>query len=201
MTYAPFVFGLLLATSTAWAAEVVEVSAVKFSPNVRSPAGDAWYEADVALDVRPPPAAPGRMVSRVKVTLALQFDLPPAMVGGERRAEFYRAEAECVALGAGRAEVRFYLAPELVKRDQLSGDPRGWTVEVTAAGRAVPPARASAAPALAGAEARKNFQARIASAAPGNDGLLQPQFLTAFRDAYPQATPTFVRRESRPEAR
>lgn len=209
MKFTLFALSLALLVSTASAAEEVEVMAVRFTPNVRAASGANWFEADVALDVKPPPAAAGRMVSRVRVVLTLQFELPAA-AGAEpvrraqgpervegRRSEFYRAEAECIALEAGRADVRFYLPPELVKRDQLHADPKWWGVELSVAGRPVPAARAAYAVTLAGAEARKSFQARATAAAAANDGLLQPQFLTPFAHAYPHATPTFVRREPR----
>ena len=185
------------ASAPAPAAAEVEVTTVKFT-NLRAPTGSIgnWYEADVALEVRPTPSTSGRMVARVRVTLTLGFELP-APTGGERRTEFYRADAECVALETGRADVRFYLPPELVKRDQLHGDPKFWGVELAAGGRTLPAGRASYSPSLPAAEARKNFQTRAAAAVAANDGLLQPQYLTPFVNDYPRATPSFVRREVR----
>lgn len=179
------------------AAQEVEVTSVKFS-NLRAPTGATgnWYEAAIALEVRPPPSTPGRMVSRVRVTLTLGFELP-APAGGERRIEFYRADAECVALEAGRADVRFYLPPELVKRDQLHGDPKYWGVELAAGGRAVTASRASYSNTLPAPDTRKNFQTKATAAAPANDGELVPQFLSPFANEYPRATPSFVRREGR----
>lgn len=175
----------------------VEVAMVKFS-NVRSPGGSPgnWYEADVALNVRPAHGAPAQMVSRVKVSLLLAFDLPGAP-GGERRTEFYRAEAECVALEPGRAAVRFYLPAEIVKRDQLHGDPRQWGVEISVDGRPLPAARSAYSGNLVAADARKAFQKRGAVAAAANDGVLVPQYLSPFAAEYPRATPSFVRREPR----
>lgn len=181
----------------------VEVSAVKFA-NVRAPAnlssaGGApgnWLEADIALIVRPPAGSPGQMVSRVRVSLLVGFELP-ALAGGERRLEHYRVEAECVALEAGRADVRFYLPPELVKRDQLHGDPKYWGIEITVAGKPMAPSRVAYSSALPGAEQRKNFQTRGGQLAAANDGILQPQFLTPFVNEYPRATPVFLRREAR----
>jgi hypothetical protein len=188
---------MLCAVSWRLAAQEVDVTSAKFT-NLRAPNGAVgnWFEADLALNVRPAPGAPGQMVSRVRVTLTLGFE-SPGTAGGERRTEFYRAEAECVALEAGRTDVRFYLPPELVKRDQLHGDPKFWAVAVTAGGRAQTLGRAGAATALAAADARKNFESRAATGAPANDGLLQPQYLTPFAADYPRATPSFVRRDSR----
>jgi hypothetical protein len=178
-------------------AQDVEVTTVKFT-NVRAPTGSngTWLETDITLNVRAVPGNPSQMVSRVRVTLLLGFELP-APTGGERRLEHYRAEAECVALEPGRANVRFYLPPELVKRDQLHGDPKYWGIELAVGGRTVPAARAAYATSLATAEQRKNFQTRGGTAAAPNEGILQPQFITPFVNEYPRATPSFVRRDAR----
>ncbi|HUR57667.1 MAG TPA: hypothetical protein VM029_08150 [Opitutaceae bacterium] len=187
----------LLGALGASAAQEVEVGSVRFT-NVRASNGAPgnWLEADIALNVHAATGAAGQMVGRVKVALLVGFELPGAP-GSERRVEHFRAEAECVALEPGRADIRFYLPPEIVKRDQLHGDPKFWTVELTAGGRAVPASKASAAPALANAEQRRSFQSRAATAAVANDGILQPQYLTPFVNDYARATPTFVRREGR----
>lgn len=178
-------------------AQEVDVSSVKFN-NLRSPNGSTgnWFEADIALEARPASGSVGRMVSRVRVTLTLGFELP-APAGGERRIEFYRADAECVALEAGRADVRFYLPAELVKRDQLHGDPKYWGVELSVAGKTLPAGRQAYATSLPAADTRKNFQTRAATAAAPNDGLLVPQYLSPFANEYPRNTPSFVRRDAR----
>lgn len=136
------------------------------------------------------------MVSRVKVALLVAFELP-APAGGERRLDFYRAETECVALEPGRSDVRFYFPPELVKRDQLHGDPKYWGVELAVGGKVVPAGRGAYAATLTAMDARQNFQQRGGKAAAANDGLLQPQYLTPFANEYPRATPSFVRRDGR----
>ena len=191
---------LLIAALTAVGlavAQEVEVMTVKFT-NVRAPTGSngTWLEGDITLNVKPVVGNPSQMVSRVRVLLLVGFELP-GTAGGERRLEHYRGEAECVALEPGRANVRFYLPPEIVKRDQLHADPKYWGIELTVGGRAVAPARAAYVAALATAEQRKNFQTRGGAAAVANDGILQPQFLTPFANEYPRATPSFVRRDAR----
>ncbi len=184
-----------LLAGSAWAAEEVEVTTVKFT-NVRASNGvpGTWVEADITLNVRPAPGTPGLMVSRVRVALLTGFELP-ALAGGERRLEHYRAEAECVALEPGRANVRFYLPPELVKRDQLHADPKYWGIEIAVAGRTLPAARAAYSSTLTGAEQRKNFQTKAGAAAAANDGVMVPQYLTPFAHEYVRNTPSFVRRE------
>ena len=168
------------APAAATAAEEVEVTTVKFT-NVRAPNGvpGTWVEADLTLNVRPAPGSPGQMVGRVKVALLVGFELP-ALAGAERRLEHFRAEAECVALEAGRANVRFYLPPELVKRNQLHGDPKYWGIELAVGGRPVAAARAAYCSALASAEQRKNFQTKASAAAAASDGVMVPQYLTPF---------------------
>jgi hypothetical protein len=83
-----------------------------------------------------------------------------------------------------------------VKRDQLRGTPKLWAVDLTVGGRAVPPAKANQAAALADGTARRAFLNTAAAAAPANAGLLLPQYLTPFAGEYPRATPSFVRRET-----
>jgi len=123
------------AATPAVAAESVEVTTVRFA-TARAPNGapNPWFEAEVVLAVSPPAEGSGRFVSRVRVGLMLGWELPAAP-GGSRRTDFYRGEAECVALEAGRASVRFYLPPELVKRDHLRGPPKLWHVTLLAGGR------------------------------------------------------------------
>jgi hypothetical protein len=194
---------LMCVSGSAVVAQEVEVTAVRFT-NLRAPsvlgapAGPQgnWLEAAVALNVKPPPGSPGQMVSRVRVTLLVGFELPGA-ASKERRYEHFRAEAECVALEAGRADVRFYLPPEVVKRDQLHGDPKYWGVELAVAGRPIAPARTAYVNSLGTADQRKNFQSRGGAAAAPNDGVMLPQYLTPFANEYPRATPSFVRRETR----
>lgn len=188
---------VLVACATLLRAQDVEVMMVKFT-NVRAPTGSngTWLESDITLNVKPVVGNPSQMVSRVRVTLLMGFELPGS-VGGERRLEHYRAEAECPALEPGRANVRFYLPPEIVKRDQLHGDPKYWGIEIAIGGKTVPAARAAYAAVLSSADQRKNFQTRGGTAAAANDGILQPQFLTPFVNEYPRATPSFVRRDAR----
>ncbi len=163
---------------------------------MRAPTGATgnWFEATLALVAKPAPGS--QMVPRVRVSFLVAFELP-APAGGERRLEYYRAEAECVALEPGRADVRFYLPPEIVKRDQLHGEPKYWSVDMAVEGKPVAVGRAAYASSLAGAEQRKNFQKRVGVAAVVNDGLLIPQYLSPFLNEYPRATPSFVRKDGR----
>lgn len=190
-------FLAVLATAAPAGAEPVEVTSVKFT-NLRAPNGSPgnWYEATLVLNAKPVPGSPAQMVSRVRVSLLVGFELPGA-AGGERRVDHYRAEVECVALEPGRADVRFYLPPEIVKRDQLHGDPKYWGVELAVDGKPIPAGKAAYASTLATAELRRNFQKRGAAAAAANDGVLLPQYFTPFANDYLRATPTYVRKDPR----
>ncbi len=179
------------------ASEDISVSAVRFrtvTPVARN--SGSWLEAEVMLAATP---VAGRTVNRVGVELTVGFELPGAATpagSSEKRVDYYRAAAECVALESGRTGVRFYLPPELVKRDQLHGDPKFWSVALAVGGKPVAAGRANWAIALADDAARKGFQASALAAAPANDGLFQPQYLTPFALEYPRTTPSFVRREA-----
>jgi hypothetical protein len=198
----------LLTCGLAWApifvgAAEVEVASVRFAPaRPASNSAATWLESTVVLNVVLPAESPGRMVSRVRVQLWVGVESSP-LSGSPARTEYYRAEAECLALPAGRSEVRFYFPPEWVKRDQLQGAPRQWAVELAVAGRAMPPARAASATALGDAAARRAFLSAALAGAPVNEGWLQPQYLTPFAQEYARNTVTFVRREpsSAPSAR
>ena len=192
-----FVLTLGLAWSHVFCrAAEVEVAAVRFA--LARPASNPsvpWLEATVGLNVVPPPDAPGRMVSRVRVQLSVGVE-SPALTSSTARTEYYRAEVECLALPSGRSEVRFYFPPELVKRDQLQGAPRNWAVELAVAGRTVLPARAASSTALVEPVARRAFLVAALAGAPANDGCLLPQYFTPFALEYPRNTVTFVRREA-----
>lgn len=156
--------------------------------------GPAWLETTLSLNVRTAGGGPAPAVSAVRVALLLAFEVPgPA--GGPRRTRAYSSTVECVALEPGRVEVRFYLPPEVVKRDQIRGDPKYWGVELTVGGEALPAARTAYSANLGTPAARTDFQRRAAPAAEANAGILQPQHLTPFALEYPRSTPSVVRRE------
>jgi hypothetical protein len=134
--------------------------------------------------------AVGLQAEEVEVA-AVRFNTVRAANGGGNWLE------AMVARDTGRAEIRFYLPPELVKRDQMHGDVKLWIVELAFAGRILPATRSRFATALVSDEARPSFLARVAVESPANDGLLQPQYLTPFANEYPRTTPTYVRRENR----
>jgi hypothetical protein len=166
----------------------VEVVQVHYE-TVRGPGG-RWYAINVELEAKPSAGNPTRFVDRVKVGLNLGVECSS---GASRRFEFYRAEASAVAVEHGRATFRFYLPPEIVERDRLSGEARYHFVELSVAGHVVPTGRKHVSASLPTAGALARFRSRIAAEAPANDGVLLPQPATPFAVALggPSA-PTFL---------
>lgn len=169
----------------------VEVRNVKFAL-VRPPAGgEAWLETTVELAVTPGTTASvyGRFADRVQVALSL------SVRRRDNDFDFYRASGEAVSLEAGRAVFRFYLPPEILRREQVNTDPFAYAVDVSVRGRAVAPSVAALSSALRSAEVLRSFKDRVAQAAPGTDGVLVPQYFSPFVTSYGSDTPSFVRRD------
>ena len=164
-----------------------EVRTVRFAL-VNAPDTTArWFEADVELDVRQP-GGRTTYVDRVKVALSLGVK---SLDGSYR---FYRAEGEAVSVEAGAAHFRFYLPPEIVRRDGLRPDAEFWFVEISAAGETQPVSAHNFATTLREPERLKNFQGKITGEAPAHDGEFVPQYLTPFAGLYGGASPTMLRK-------
>ena len=178
---------------TATPAEV-EVSGVKFN-TIRQPNSQSvWYESDIELTTKPAPEK-GKFTGRVKVSLNLGIEV--SVAGGKKQINLYRASAELVALEAGKADVRFYLPPEIVKRDSIRGEAKFYFVELSVDGMVLPTTRANVSFTTLGNPAvLESFRAKIASDAAANDGILLPQYLTAYLFDSSRPTPSFVRLEN-----
>lgn len=190
---------LAIATGLAQAQSVapeVSVRSVKFSyPRVDGAQGTAM-EAEIELDVRGTNVVGWnpRFVDNVRVALMLGVQ-----TRGRTGADFqyYYAEAEAVTLEAGTRAMRFYLPPEVVKRDSLSGDAYAFFVELAVDGRALPPQRASVSETLRDRARFDVFTQKITEARATTDGILVPQhqFMTGLRDA--RETPAVIRKAGR----
>lgn len=186
------IFPLQVSGQEAGLAPEVEVASVKFSPARFT--GDVWLEADLELDVKPGgKQVSGEYVDRVRVTLTMGCDATDTK--GAKRLDFYRSSAELVTLEGGKANVRFYLPPEVVKRDKLRTPIDYYAVELEAGGVAQAPVKNSSSSKFTSADSVKNFLTKATSEAGANDGLLMPQYLTPFSDDPQRRTPTFFRRE------
>ncbi len=171
----------------------VAVSGVKFG--WARVDGDTWLEAELEVEVRPGgKAVAGEFVDRVRATLSLACEATNAK--GEARTVFYRAGCEAITLEGGKAFFRFYLPPEIVRRDKLRGDVKYYVVDLEAAGEPQPPSRGAVAPELKTGERVKNFRDKAGAEAAANDGLLMPQHLTPFANDPQRRAPTILRREA-----
>lgn len=153
----------------------VEVGGLRAS-TVRDAAGVDWFEYDVEIRINASGSGRERFVDRVGIALNLALEVAEAEGGFE----FYRASATAVTIEAGRANFRFYLPPEIVRRDRVQGAPRFYVIDVTVAGEMQPLARDRVARAFTGPEAVDNFRQQLAQRAPANDGVLLPQHLSPF---------------------
>lgn len=188
---APSVFAQQPPAAPAAAAAPVEVANVRFRT-----ANGGWYEIEVEVQPKPGPAlAQNRnFLNRVKVTLNLGIFSVKSPQGATIPDTYYRASAETAAIEAGRTSFRFYLPPEIVKRDQISGPQKFYLVELSVGGQQVPPAKADASSALSSAAIVESFRSKVASEATANEGILLPQYLTPFANGG-NSTPAFIRIE------
>jgi len=169
------------------AAAEVEVRTVKFSTVRQGGGGSGWLEATVELAVRGGTGGGpyARFVDRVQVSLSL------AVRKRTEGHEFFRSSTELVSLEAGRAAVRFYLPPEILEREQVNTDPYAYLVDIAVRGRTVATA---ASPVLRSPDALQSFKDRVAQSAPGNDGILVPQYESPFMMENPGDTPSAIRK-------
>jgi hypothetical protein len=164
-------------------ASEVSVRSVKFNYLRIDSAHGTALEAEVELDVRGSGAngRNPRFVDTVRVALMLAVQSR-----GRTGAEFqyYYAEAEAVTLEAGTRTMRFYLPPEIVKRDSLSGEPYAFSVELAVGGSVLPPQRASVSETLRDRARYDVFVQKLTEARATTDGILVPQhqFMTGLRD-------------------
>jgi len=190
---------LAIATGAAQAqsaAPEVSVRAVKFSyPRVDGAQGTAM-ETEIELDVRGSGAAGRnpRFVDNVRVALMLAVQ-----TRGRAGTDFqyYYAEAEAVTLEAGTRAMRFYLPPEVVKRDGLTGDAYAFFVEIAVGGQALAPQRAAVSDTLRDRARFDIFTQKVTEARATTDGILVPQhqFMTGLRDA--REAPAVIRKAGR----
>jgi len=178
-------------------AAAIEVANVKFN-SVRSESG-TWYVTEIEVQGRPAAAADNRnFINRVKVTLNLGVFSTKAPQGAKIPDTYYRASAEAVAVEAnGKTVFRFYLPPEVVKRDQITGDLKFYLIELFVDGKALPLTRNHfPASAFSKPEIVESFRSKVSAEAGANDGILLPQYLTPFANAGSPPPPSFIRIEN-----
>ena len=169
----------------------VSVRSVKFTyPRVDGQQGAAM-ETEIELDVRGSGAAGHnpRFVDAVRVALMIAVQTH-GRTGTDY--QYYYADATAVTLEAGTRSIRFYLPPEIVKRDGLTGDAYAFYIELSAGGQALPPQRGNLSETLRARERFDIFQKKVAETRSATDGILveQHQFMTGLRDG--RETPSVV---------
>ena len=159
----------------------IEVQRVNFNRNATL-SGDTrrWYEATVELNVRGSAdrdVVNPRYVDNIEVTLNLSFEVSRGDVETTR---FFRSSVELPTLERGRYPVHFFLPPEVISRDRISGDPQAYLVKLSADGVEQEFSSSAVSRLLERESVRANFESRIESDAGGNDGILLPLHLTPF---------------------
>jgi hypothetical protein len=174
----------------------IEVANVKFN-TVRANTG-SWYEAEIELQPRGPQPTDNRnFINRVKVTFSLGINSVKAPPGSRIPDTFYRASAEAVAIetSGGKTVFRFYLPPEIVKRDQITGDQKFYLVEVFVDGKALPLSKDNVSNTMNSAALVEGFRNKVSSDAGMNDGIMVPQYLTPFANTGSPPPPSYIRLE------
>jgi hypothetical protein len=175
----------------------IEVATVRFN-SVRADAG-TWFVTEVELQPRGGEGVKNRnFINRVKVTLNLGVFSVMAPAGSKVPDTYYRASAEAVAVEAtgSRSVYRFYLPPEIVKRDQITGDIKFYLVEVFVDGKALPLGKNNfPVSTLSKPEIVESFRSKVSGSAGANDGILLPQYLTPFANGGSPPAPSFIRLE------
>jgi hypothetical protein len=158
----------------------------------RAEAGDSWYAVEIGVRTKATGSSRDRFADRVMVRLSLATE-SKEVDGG---LEFYQAQATAVALEAGEHFFRFYLPPEIVKRDRLQGSLRFWSVDLAVEGRELPTNRDQVGPGFSNVSALENFRQKVSQNAKINAGILVPQHLTPMAVAPGvDNTPAMVRLE------
>ena len=176
----------------------IEVATVRFN-SVRADTG-TWFVTEVELQPRGGEGVKNRnFINRVKVTLNLGVFSVMAPSGSKVPDTYYRASAEAVAVEAtgSRSVYRFYLPPEIVKRDQINGDLKFYLVEVFVDGKALPLGKNNfSISTLSKPEIVESFRSKVSGSAGANDGILLPQYLTPFANGGSPPAPSFIRLET-----
>jgi hypothetical protein len=166
-------------------ASQLEIGRIDFDLVEQEGARDPWYQIAIAVTVErggDGPSAHPRFADDITVSLALATQVDRS---DGRSYTFYAAKAEYPSLEVGQHWVRFYLPPEIVKRDRVRGEPFAFEVEVlTPEGlEASLVSRAIQSP-----SALQSFRSRAAESS-ARAGSLRSQSQTPFAWAYPRDTP------------
>ena len=156
----------------------------------RAAGGDPWYVVEITVRTKATGSGRSRFADRVGVKLSVATESRDRPAG----LEFYQAQSTAVALEAGESVFRFYLPPEIVRRDRLQGNLRFWSVDLSVAGKELPLNRDQVGPGFSSAEALENFRRQVDQQAKWNAGILLPQHLTPWAGTSgTDSAPTMIR--------
>ncbi len=182
----------LLATDAA-----IRVQGIHFSYEQLSRNTSLWLE--IAVELEALGGSHQRYLEQVGITLFLATE-KPGHADGYR---YYRSEARLVALEVDKpVVVRFYLPPEVVRRDRLVRDPAAALVKIQVAGRDLPWTASHATGLLTDRQRVLSFLERVEKESGVHDGILQPIYLTPFyheeNSRKLDDSPSFVRLSNQP---
>lgn len=164
-------------------ASELEVLSIDFDLVDQPGTNQSWYEIAVKLSVKKgEPADEGNPRFADEVGVALSFATESSRRDGSSYG-FYSARAEYPTLEVGQHVVRFYLAPELVKRDRIKGEPFAFEVRVESGGEL---ATSLLSRNLSQGGALETYRSKMAA---GDSGDLRLAFDTPFAWSYPRDTP------------
>ncbi|MDQ8185521.1 hypothetical protein [Pelagicoccus sp. SDUM812002] len=177
---------LVLALGSPGFASEIGVVRVDFELVNQEGGREPWYEIAVVVSVEEgesDPDANPRFADDVTVSVALAAEVNR---GRGRGYEFYANRMEYPALEVGQHAVRFFLPPEIVKRDRVRGEPFAYEIEVfSAEGLEFSLVSNN----LDNPAALQSFHSQLA-ASKSDSSVLLPQYQTPFAWAYPRDTPT-----------
>lgn len=162
-----------------------EVLRVDFELVRQDGASDPWYEVVVVVSVEKGESIRGAnpcFADDVTVSLAFATDVSR---GGGKSYEFYAYDLEYPTLEVGQHAVRFYLPPELVKRDRVRGEPFAYEIEVLSKEE---PEVSMVSRNLQSVASLQSFRDQVVANASVPSELL-PQYRTPFAWSYAGDTP------------
>lgn len=180
----PLVF-CFLSLSCLHATEL-RIQRVEFNQVDQAGGSDPWFEIAITLSVEQGEEsrnANPRFTEELEVSLDFATETQPR---AETVYQFYGANAVYPTLEVGRRVVRFYLPPEIVKRDRLRGEPYAWRVAVDGAGESLATLNSDS---LRTNSSLAAYEARVAEGTARTTGILRLQAETPFRDASPADSP------------
>ena len=157
-----------------------EVQRVRFSNAQPAGINRNWRQVEIQLNVRGSAdreVANPRYIDNVEVELNLAIQVRGGDVETTR---FYRSSMELPTLEMGRHTVHFFLPPEVVSRDRVSGDPQAYLVALSVDGVEQTLSTNARSQVLERESVRQSFLERVESEAGANDGILLPIHLTPF---------------------